>query len=89
MQQLTPKEEAIQLVNMFGAEIYNVDAVDGGGWSNCRLVDKSVNQTAKECAIICIEKLIGTLAEINNNESYNVSKYAIRCQLIKQEISKL
>lgn len=42
--------------------------------------------TAKQCAILCVDEIISELAEINNNESFNVSKYGNFWQQVKEEI---
>lgn len=41
---------------------------------------------AKKCAIICVDEIISQLAEINNHESFNISKYATWWQEVKQHL---
>ena len=41
-------------------------------------------ENAKQCAIICVDEIISELATINNDESFNVSKYGNFWQQVKQ-----
>lgn len=41
---------------------------------------------AKILAILCVDEIISELATINNNESFNVSKYGNYWQQVKQDI---
>ena len=73
MQQLTPKKEAIQLVEKFYVP-YNLTI-----------------QTAKECAIICVNKV---LSVINSDALYiqgetNIGELVNHYCEVLQEISKL
>jgi hypothetical protein len=73
----THKETAVELVEKF----YNAKDEDGF---------HSMNKfRAKQCALIDIQGKIELLAEINNNEAFNVSHYANELQLIKAEIENL
>jgi len=67
MQQLTPKEEAIQLVEKFYIP-FNLTI-----------------QNAKECAIICVDKI---LELVSSDDSILITELQYYQQL-KQEISKL
>lgn len=83
MQQLTPKEEAIQLVDKFG-EIDNVGYYSNDGYSAW---SSKVNlQIAKECAIICVNEVIEELIEWGE---VWMKRRIEHYQQVLQEISKL
>jgi hypothetical protein len=44
---------------------------------------------AKKCALIAVDEIISQLAIINNNESFNISKYGNYWQEVKEELKKL
>jgi len=57
---LDAKEKASILVNRFYDKIEDVESVDSGGWiSNSHLLDYSVKYAAKECALICVDEILG------------------------------
>jgi len=76
MQQLTPKEEAIQLVNNFG-KIIGKPLKNGGYKYNI--------ETAKQCAICCINKIKPRLNLLSTNGVNSHSYW----EIVIQEISKL
>ena len=79
-----PKEYAIELVEKYKNEIYDVDAVDGGGWENCRLLDKSVIIVAKKCAIIAVNEIIE-----HNQEHLNFEDYHARLNELNEVINEI
>ena len=86
------EKKAKELFDMFESEIYNVEAVDGGGWENCSLLERSVKNVAKNCATNAVKEMI---ADLN---SYRVKPWlsltsalemATYWEQVKTEIEKL
>ena len=90
MNQLTPKEEAIQLVEKF--MLYSSDEYDEH-WSD-EILKENRLKNAKECAIICVNRIIESqplrpvtcpVGSIGENKENSIKYY----QQVFQEISKL
>jgi len=75
------KKKAKELIDKFSPHSHS-DWHDDGGWNNVQLLEN-----AKQCAILCVDEIISELAEINNNESFNVSKYGNFWQQVKEIIN--
>lgn len=90
---MTPKEKARKLYNSFESQIYDVDVVDGGGWDNCRLVDKSVIAVTKQCAFIAVDDNIEELEHIKqyiDELDVNIINFQIHyLEQVKTEIENL
>jgi hypothetical protein len=76
----TPKQKAIELVEKY-LDILNKNFP--------RKSSAEYNFLAQISALIDIQGKIELLAEINNNEAFNVSDYANELQIIKSEIKNL
>jgi len=74
---MTPKEKAIELIEKFLP--YSINMFDY----------KEQLWKAKEMALIVVDEMISQLAEINNAESFNISKYGNYWQEVKTEIENL
>jgi hypothetical protein len=79
----TPKQTATELVEKYKKHSYANTRQDDETFA------KTLHKNAKECALIDIQGKIELLAEINNNEAFNVSHYANELQIIKKEIENL
>ena len=77
-----PKEKAEEMINKY----QNLNIEIGGKYDGY-LTLKIHN--AIECALIATDEITGLLAEINNEESFNISKYANYYHEVKEEITKL
>jgi hypothetical protein len=78
---MTPKEKAQELVEKMQYWVYDVEAVDGGGWDNCRLIEKSVKETAKQCALIAVDEILKQYYKLTDEHKY--------WQQVKTEIENL
>jgi hypothetical protein len=76
----THKQTAIELVEKY-LDVLNKNFP--------RKSSAEYNFLAQQCALIDIQGKIELLAEINNNEAFNVSHYANELQIIKREIENL
>lgn len=83
MQQLTPKEEAIQLVEKFMPLVY---CYLGSGMLSNDYDEKVAKSNAKECAIICVDKIIESHTDNLNGDNIKQKEHY---QQVLQEISKL
>ncbi len=82
------KEKAKELVETYYSLNINYiyqDTQDGDCVGDGNMTYKS----AKQCALKAIAEQIYLLAEINNIEHFNISKYANYLQEVKQEIENL
>ncbi len=48
---MTPQEKSKELIDSYESKLDDIIAVDGGGWENCSLVEKSVKEVAVKCAL--------------------------------------
>ena len=81
MNQLTPKKEAIQLVKQFSPLVTTWDCY----WDCPRNADE-ITKDAKECAIICVNKIIESHTDNLNGDNIKQKEHY---QQVLQEISKL
>jgi len=88
---MTPKEKAKELVEKMQSWVYDVEAVDGGGWDNCRLIEKSVKETAKQCALIAVDGILKSIVPKNDDERfvYELCGNQFYWQQVKTEIENL
>lgn len=66
---MTPKEKADRIVSSFEIEMYDIEAVDGGGWDNCRIIEKTVIKAAIQCAIIAVDEIIASIPTLPNDNN--------------------
>ncbi len=76
---MTPKEEALELINKFLSKVY---CYIGSGMLSNDYDESVANENAKECALIAVNKIL----EIFPN---TVSTFEIHYKKVKEELLKM